>query len=157
MKKILLGILFLPSLLGLLTLKSSNLSDFSAQKPSISRIYRSTESDGFLAFWLIFREENPAVCDITYDAYKAMYEKYSLLSKADKEIVNASPDIEEGYTIGSIIKTLVNKFYPNNKKVQIEKQKLDQSTTIIIATVVALVGASAISVLYILKNNKVIE
>ena len=38
-----------------------------------------------------------------------------------------------------------------------EKQKLDQSSIIVIATVVALVGATAISVLYILKNQKVIK
>ena len=52
---------------------------------------------------------------------------------------------------------MVNKYYPNHNKVKEEKQKLDQSSIIVIATVVALVGATAISILYILKNQKVIK
>ena len=42
-------------------------------------------------------------------------------------------------------------------KIKNEKQKLDQTSIIVIATVVALVGATSISILFILKNNKFIE
>ena len=83
---------------------------------------------------------------------------YSSLDQSEKEYINAQADgYEEGYTIGQVIRTLVNKYYPNKEKVKEEKQKLDQSSIIVIATVVALVGATAISVLYILKNQKVIK
>ena len=85
-------------------------------------------------------------------------EKYSALSSADKDVVNATVDSRDNnYTIGYMIQQLVNKYYPNNQKHQQNKSKLDQKTTIIIAVVVSIFGMSAISVLYILKNNKFIQ
>ena len=138
---------------------SCKTSVFAVKNCAISYVTRSSSAPAFISYWEnTFRNDETPVCDIPYDDYKKMYEQYSELSKEDREIVNATSDKREPeYTIGKIIQTLVNKFYPNTKKVMAEKQKLDQSTIIIIATVVALVGATAISVLYLLKNNKVIK
>ena len=158
MKKILLGLFLLPLLGGLSVKNASKTSVFYSEKPTISRSF-SSQSEAFIEYWENdFREHNPAVCDITYEAYKEMYNRYLSLSESDRAIVNSTVDTREpDYTIGQIIKTLVNRFYPNNQKMQNEKSKLDQSTIIVIATVIALVGATAISILYILKNKKVIE
>ena len=118
-----------------------------------------SDPDSFKEYWENdFRENNPEVCNISLAAYKEMYGYYQPLSDSDKAIINAFKDAREpDYTIGQIIRTLVNKFEPNNSKMRSEKQKLEQSDIIVIATVVALVGATAISVLYILRNNKVIK
>ncbi len=157
--KLLLGLLLLPCLLGFNGKNSVKNQVNPINMPSFSIVSRSTESDAFVTYWQTdFRVNNPEVCNIKYDAYKQMYDKYLLLSKEDREVVNSVQDtLEPEYTIGSIIRTLVNRFYPNNKKVTEQKQKLDQSTIIIIATVVAIAGATSISILYILKNQKVIK
>ena len=158
MKKLLLPLFLLACLFGLNGKNISKNEAFSYKNPVISRVIRSSQSDDFVDYWLNdFRVNHPAVCDITKDEFEEMYAKYLQLSKADREIVNAVEDVEVGYTVGGVIKTLVNRFYPNNKKVRNDKQKLDQSTIIIIASVVALVGATSISILFILKNNKVIK
>ena len=159
MHKLLLGLLSLPLIFGVSNKNTVKTQVFDCKSPEISRIYRSSESDNFVNYWENdFRVHNPSVCDISYDAYLEMYEKYVALSKEDREIVNEIPDkLEPDYTIGKIVKYLVTRYYPNTQKVKAEKQKLDQSTIIIIATVVALVGATAISVLYMLKNQKVIR
>lgn len=158
MKKLLFPLLLLPMMFGIFSKNPVKTDLFATKTPSFSFINRSSESDSFLTYWVQFRSENPEVCDISETAFRTMYyEHYLLLSTEDRAIVNASNDVDEGYTIGQVIQSLVNKYYPNHNKVKEEKQKLEQSSIIIIATVVALVGASAISVLYILKNNKVIK
>lgn len=159
MTKLLTLLLALPILFGFSGKNTVKTPIFERQNQNISQISRSSESDSFVDYWKNnFRVHNPSVCDITYEAYREMYDKYSALSKADREIVNEIPDeLEPDYTIGAIVKYLVNRYYPNTQKINAEKKKLDQSTIIIIATVVALVGATAISVLYMLKNEKVIK
>lgn len=159
MHKLFLGLLALPMMFGISGKNTVKTPVFDCKTPAISRTYRSAESDEFLNYWENdFRVNNPSVCDISYDAYLEMYEKYVALSKEDREIINEIPDkLEPDYTIGKIVKYLVTRYYPNTQKIKAEKKKLDQSTIIIIATVVALVGATAISVLYMLKNQKVIR
>ena len=159
MSKLLLALLALPLLFGGSNKNTVKAPVFECKFPSFSLVNRSAETDSFIDYWENdFRANNPAVCDIPYSAYKEMYDRYSALTKADRELVNEIHDGREpDYTIGQIIQTLVNRYYPNTQKIKTEKQKLDQSTIIIIATVVALVGATAISVLYMLKNNKVIK
>ena len=159
MKKLLLSIFLIPLLFGFGSTRKNQINrDFAMEKPQISRVLRSAQSDDFISYWTNeFRVEWPAVCDITKDAYQEMYSRYEPLSKEDKVTVNAAPDIEEGVTIGQVIKTLTQKYYPNNNKTKNEKKKLDQSAIIIIAVVVALVGATSISILFILKNQKVIK
>ena len=159
MNKAILSLLALPLLFGVSSKNTVKTPVFDCKTPVISRAYRSSETEQFLDYWENdFRYNNRSVCDIPYSAYQEMYSKYSALSKADREIINDIPDkYEPDYTIGSIVKYLVTRYYPNTQKVKAEKKKLDQSTIIIIATVVALVGATAISVLYMLKNQKVIR
>ena len=159
MFKLFACVLALPLLFGVSSKNTVKTQVFECKTPVISSVYRSSESESFVDYWENdFRVNNPSVCDISYNSYREMYERYSALSKSDREIVNAIPDkYEPDYTIGEIVKYLVTRYYPNTQKVKAEKKKLDQSTIIIIATVVALVGATAISVLYMLKNQKVIR
>ena len=159
MRKLLLSVFLIPFIFGFSSgVKKTKNNGFAENSLQISYIYRSSQSDDFIDYWNTeFRSSDVPVCDISYESYLEMYEKYQALSKEDREIVNAAPDIDEGYTIGQVIRTLVQKYYPNNSKGSSDKKKLNQSAIIIIAVVVALVGASSISILYILKNQKVIK
>ena len=160
MKKLLVLLLFIPSAISFSFSKNTSKSIVKTYEiPHYSLINRTSSADSFITYWNEeFRPNNPAVCDITYEAYKPMYERYHELNKEDREILNETYDLlEPEYTIGHIVKVLVQRFYPNNKKVAANKKKLDQSAIIVIAVVVALVGATAISVLYILRNQKVIK
>ena len=158
MKKLFLPLLLIPMMFGAFSKNIVKTDVIDVKTPAISCAIRINDEHPFLDYWAEFRKAHPAVCDISKKDYEEMYRIYSSLEKEEKEYINAQPDgFEEGYTIGQVIKTLVNKYYPNQQKVREEKQKLDQSSIIVIATVVALVGATAISVLYILKNQKVIK
>ena len=158
MKKLLLPLLLVPMMFGVFSKNTVKNEVFESKTPVISYAIRLNDEHPFLDYWASFREAHPAVCDITKEEFKEMYIVYTGLSQEEKDYVNAQTDkAEEGYTIGQVIRTLVTKYYPNHNKVKEEKQKLDQSSIIVIATVVALVGATAISVLYILKNQKVIK
>ncbi len=160
MTKWLLSILALPLLFGFSSnAKSSKNIEIASKNPQIVRVFRGEALNSFITYWNEeFRVENPKVCDITYEAYVPMYDRYQALSKEDRASLNETADLlEPDYTIGAIVKTLVARFYPNNNKAKQEKKKLDQSSIIIIAVVVALVGATSISILFILRNRKVIE
>ena len=160
MRKLLLSVLLLPLIFGFSSCsKSSKKTANMIKNTEIVRVLRGEELNSFITYWNEdFRVNNPKVCDITFDAYLPMYERYQVLSKEDRATLNETPDtLEPEYTIGAIVKTLVSRFYPNNNKTKQEKKKLDQSSIIIIAVVVALVGASSISILFILRNQKVIE
>ena len=159
MKKIILPLLLLPMMFGLSGKNTVKTESFATKSASFAMVSRSNASQDFIDYWrLDFRKENPDVCEIDRVTFNEMYYgHYLLLDEEDRKIVIAAKDIDENYTIGQVIQGLVNTFFPNHNKVKEEKQKLDQSSIIVIATVVALVGATAISVLFILKNNKVIK
>ena len=158
MKKFILPLLLVPMMFGAFSKNSVKTDVIEEKTLAISYAIRSNEEHPFLDYWAHFRELHDQVCEITLEDFKEMYIVYMGLTQEEKEYINAQPDgFEKGYTIGQVIRTLVNKYYPNHQKVREEKQKLDQSSIIVIATVVALVGATAISVLYILKNQKVIK
>ena len=158
MKKIILPLLLLPFALGFSGKNTVKTETFVAKSPSFAIVRTSPEAQSFLDYWVEFRTANPEVCEMTREVFNEMYyQHYLQLSEEQRKEVVDSPDVDEGYTIGNVISALVNTFYPNNAKVKEEKKKLDQSSIIVIASVVALVGATAISVLYILKNNKVIK
>lgn len=98
------------------------------------------------------------ICDTTKEEYKVLIELYSALSESERIEVGAIHDeYETKVTIGEMMKEIIRIHYTNNGVQEAPKQKLDQSTTIIIAVVVSIFGMSAISVLYILRNNKYIE
>ena len=156
MKKILLGIFLLPLMFGFSSKNVVKTETFAAKSPSFALVRSEYTAEDFLSFWANFRESHE-VCDITKEQYEEIYSNYSKLSNSDKVIVNNSDDKDEGYKIGDVIRMLNNKYYPSTSKMKNEKKKLDQSSVIVIASVVALVGATAISVLFILKNNKVIK
>ena len=159
MKKLLLPLLFLPLLLGFAVKTPAKVDAFGGEVQYVMPDPIPTTAQEFIDYWeLVFRKDDVPVCEISRTDYQEMITIYKGLSEEDKELVNIHEDSrDEGYTIKQIIQTLVNKYYPNNSKIKESKPKLDQSSIIIIATIVALVGATAISVLYILKNNKVIK
>ena len=125
-------------------------------------IKRSIESDSFISYWKEdFRKDDNgniiAICDITYASYKEMYDKYVLLSKADRETVNSTPDYEDGYTIEDSIKELIRIHANHAPQKDTERRTLNQSSTIIIIVVIAVFGMSTICVFFVLKNNKIIK
>ena len=135
-----------------------------AIEPQIS--YRispqSTESDDFLTYWRNdFRKDEKGdiipVCDITYVSFKSMYSRYSLLDKDSKNIVNNTPDYEEGYTIRNSIETLIDRFASVQQANNTNKRTLDQSSSIIVIVVVAVFGMSTICVFFVLKNGNIIQ
>ena len=107
------------------------------------------------------RNEGRSVCDTTKEEYEELVAYYYDLTKEEKAEVNEMQDptnIEgEDYTIGDVMKEIVRLFYTPQTPNSVNKKKLDQKTTIIISVVVSIIGMSAISVLFILKNNKYIE
>ena len=160
-KKRLLLLLLLPIFsFGFSNAKSEN-------KPVLTRNYvqivnkSSYTAADFIEYWTNdFRSdhETKSICDKSKEQYEEMISNYNQLDNLNKSVVNETADpYEPDYTIGHMIKQLINHFYPSNQKVNDNKPKLDQSTTIIIAVVVSIFGMSAISVLYILKKDKVIE
>ena len=159
MRKTLYSIFLLPLIFGFsFGQKSSKNVEFTQNNPQIVRISRANPAIDFVNYWKdVFRKPDIPVCDISREAYFEMYAKYIELNKEERAYVNAQPDIDEDYTIGDVIKTLTQKYYPNSNKTKNEKKKLDQSSIIVIAVVVALVGATSISILFILRNQKVIK
>ena len=76
---------------------------------------KSVESDEFILYWKddFRKDENDniiAICDISYSDYQTMYSKYVLLTSEDRQIVDATPDYESGYTIKDSIKELVGNY-----------------------------------------------
>lgn len=118
-------------------------------------------SDAINAFLTRFneiREEQQSICDTTKDQYNELIALYSALSQDEKEEVNAMIDTNDhNYTIGEQMKEIIRLYFSPQSISEAPKPKLDQKTTIVIACVVSIVGMSAISVLFILRNNKFIE
>lgn len=128
----------------------------------VKSIRRSAESDNFLSYWRDdFRKDDKgeiiAICDITYNSYREMYDKYVLLTNDDRKTVNSTPDYEEGYTIEDSIKELIRIHANHTNTKQAERRTLDQSSTIIIIVAIAVFGMSTICVFFVLKNNKIIQ
>ena len=123
---------------------------------------RSTESDDFISYWKEdFRKDETGeiipICDITYASYTEMYSRYVVLSNEDREIVNKTPDYEEGYTIEDSVKELIRIHSNHTGTKESEKRTLNQSSTIIIIVVIAVFGMSTICVFFVLKNSKIIK
>ena len=123
------------------------------------------DSDAVNAFLTRFNEireeqhnSGKGICDTTKEQYNELIALYSALSQDEKEEVNAIKDTyDPDYTIGEEMKEIVRLYFSPQSISEAPKPKLDQKTTIIIASVVSIVGMSAISVLFILRNNKFIE
>ena len=101
-----------------------------------------------------------SVCDTTKEECDELIQLYANLTAKEKAEVNAMTFTEKGkqYTYEQAMKEIIRIYYSGSTDSSgAPKQKLDQSTTIIIAVVVSIFGMSAISVLFILKNNKYIE
>ena len=119
----------------------------------------SDAANAFLTRFNEIREEQhnsgKGICDTTKDQYNELIALYSALTQEEREEVNAMTDGD--YTIGEEMKEIIRLYFSPQSISEAPKPKLDQKTTIIIASVVSIVGMSAISVLFILRNNKFIE
>lgn len=114
--------------------------------------------NAFLHRFNEIREGQKSICETTKDQYNELIALYSALTQEEKEEVNAMIDEHDpDYTIGEEMKEIVRLYFSPQSISEAPKPKLDQKTTIIIASVVSIVGMSAISVLFILRNNKFIE
>ena len=158
----LFNLLLLPILFGGFALASqaSNLKN-EAQYVEVRAIDEYTVED-FLADYTAIRKQmvdaNRNVCSATREEYNQIMEIFYKLSKENRQIAGENPDpFEPNYKISQVVTTLVSLYYASPVNNASSKPKLTQSTTIIIAVVVSIIGMSAISVLFILKNNKVIE
>ena len=153
------SIKFLIALLLMFGVAFGATSTLSYNESYVPVLAGQSEVDNFVNVeWLSFREKNPDICNVSNEDYQDIIAKYRELDEKDKEAVNDTKDcLEADYTIGQLIQELVRTHNSSHPSGAIKKQKLDQSTTIIIAVVVSIFGMSAISVLYILKNKKVIE
>ena len=149
---IMLGAIMVAPLMINFVSSSSNVSYTEVRAESASQADFLTKFDEIFA--------NKSICDATREEYDEIIGIYSNLSNEDRATVNQierqSPD-GETYKIEDAMKELVRMFYTSPSGAVNNKKKLNQTTTIIIASVVSIVGMSAISVLFILKNNKYIE
>ncbi len=159
----LFNLLLLPLLFGGFTLLSA--SNLSNNEPNVIEVkaidYLPFED--FMSEYTTIRnaqadDNRPSACDANKEEYDQIMEIYDKLNQNDRQKAVNTPDpIQENYTIGQYINEIVRKFYTPAVSNSASKPKLNQSTTIIIAVVVSIFGMSAISVLYIMKNNKVID
>ena len=122
----------------------------------------SAAVDAFLArFREIRTVQNTAgktICDTTKAEYEELVNLYAALTKEEQNQVNQLADeYVTDATVGSMMKEIIRIHYTNGGSNEAPKEKLDQSTTIIIAVVVSIFGMSAISVLFILKRDNYIE
>lgn len=123
---------------------------------------KAAESEEWTNFMNTYTAEREAhsgsVCDIPKDACDEILAFYNKLSAEEKLSLNSIKDsIDDSFTIGQAINELLKKYYPSKEESDRPTDKISQSTAIIIVVVVSIVGMSAISVLYILKKDKVIE
>lgn len=116
----------------------------------------SKDSDEFIRYWETDFRTTPT-CDVQYDKFMEMINKYQALSSEDKQIVDNTTDVRDGCKIKKVITTLVNRFYRITPQNTDKKDTLTKSATIIIIVSVAVFGMSTISVFFILKNKKVID
>ena len=127
-----------------------------AKTPAIVELF-ATKVEDFLTYWNDTFRLTPT-CDVTYEQFNEMVQQFNQLTKEEKEEVIVIQDqAEPDYTIGDIIKTLTNKFYPTGPTENKTKQDLDQNTMIWIVSGVAIFGITTILIFYILKNKKIIK
>lgn len=157
LKYILLLLCFTPILtLGLLSKNYEKSGDL-----HVKMLKNSQESTEFVEYWRYdFRLDNHAqvisICDITYNSYKEMFDKYKELSENDRKVVDGTADYEEGYTIKDSITELVARFENTSDKGN-KKLTLTNSNTIITVVVVAVFGMSVICVFFALKSGNLIK
>lgn len=119
----------------------------------------SVDYDNFIEEYDRLREIYPdSICDITYSECNYLLELYNKLSLEEKSDLNEyNRNGKDTFSAAQAITELKKKYYPNKEERDNKGEKISQSTAIIIVVVVSIFGMSAISVLYILKKDKVIE
>lgn len=156
-KKLFISIIASLLFIGVFTI--SNTLVFSQNKVVEVRAINSQEYDDFISEYNKQRALHPtSVCDIPEDACNKILELYNKLTPEEKLYLNSVKDeLDDSFTIGQAINELLKKYYPSKEESDHPSDKISQSTAIIIVVVVSIVGMSAISVLYILKKDKVIQ
>lgn len=153
MKKLLLLLLLIPAFCFS---GSNNVNEAKSFENTVILMENSTKVDEFLDFWdNEFRKVD--TCDVNYQSFTKMIEKYKALSSEERVIVDNTIDKKDGCPIKQVITTLINKFYKLNPENVDKKDSLTKSATIIVIVSVAVFGMTTISVFFLLKNKKIIE
>ena len=118
----------------------------------------SVDYDNFIEAYDQFRIKYPeSICDISKEDCDELLGLYNKLSAEEKLDLNEYKYGEDNFSAAQAITELKKKYYPDKEERDNKGEKISQSTAIIIVVVVSIFGMSAISVLYILKKDKVIE
>ena len=114
--------------------------------------------DDFIAKYDQIRVDYPeSICNISKTECDELLGLYNQLSAEEKLDLNEYKCGDDTFSAAQAITELKKKFYPDKEERDNKGEKISQSTAIIIVVVVSIFGMSAISVLYILKKDKVIE
>lgn len=158
LRKLLVAIL-LPMMFVGVSLAASNNSFNYAENIVEVKAATSEDYNNFINEYVRLREKYPnSICDITYSECNYLLELYSKLSIEEKsDLSEYNRDGKDTFSAAQAIAELKKKYYPDKEERDNKGEKISQSTAIIIVVVVSIFGMSAISVLYILKKDKVIE
>ena len=156
-RKLLVAIL-LPILFVGASLVASNNSFKIAENVVEVKAATSQAYDDFIAKYDQIRVDYPeSICNISKTECDELLGLYNQLSSEEKLDLNEYKFGDDTFSAAQAITELKKKFYPDKEERDNKGEKISQSTAIIIVVVVSIFGMSAISVLYILKKDKVIE
>lgn len=156
-RKLLLALLLPVLFIGVSLIATNN--TFSSGNNVIEvKAATSVDYDNFIDAYDQFRIKYPeSICDISKEDCDELLELYNKLSAEEKLDLNEYKYGEDTFSAAQAITELKKKYYPDKEERDNKGEKISQSTAIIIVVVVSIFGMSAISVLYILKKDKVIE
>ncbi len=125
-------------------------------KETIANVDYFACDEGFINYWNenIRPTAEFSICDISNTTFNYLYELYSDLTLADKNIVDNTLDIAEE-KIGDSMLVLIDQF----KKPQPSKQtyEWEQSGAISFIIIVAVIGMTSICVFFLLKTQQIIS
>ena len=157
LRKLLLALL-LPVLFIGVSLIATNNTFNSGNNVIEVKAATSVDYDNFIDAYDQFRIKYPeSICDISKEDCDELLRLYNKLSAEEKLDLNEYKYGEDNFSAAQAITELKKKYYPDKEERDNKGEKISQSTAIIIVVVVSIFGMSAISVLYILKKDKVIE
>ncbi len=156
-RKLLVAIL-LPMMFVGVSLAASNNSFKYADNIVEVKATTSQAYDDFISKYNQIRVAYPeSICNISKAECDELLTLYNALTAEEKLDLNEYKYGDDTFSAAQAIAELKKKFYPDKEERQDKGEKISQSTAIIIVVVVSIFGMSAISVLYILKKDKVIE
>jgi len=120
-------------------------------------VYDYAYDEGFFQFWRSYIKSDDIIfCDFdNYELFVELSERFNLLkSSGDYDYVASYIDGENDETILKEIKYLESRFVKSEVK---QTKEANRSNMLIIILLVASLGMSAITILYLFKQRKIIE